>query len=71
MGISTFTSKEFIFFAGYLRLAMDDTVDGRWNQTLAVLLSNPRTPQISMLSLGCAVESGGQTNQTLNKEEVR
>ena len=30
----------------------------------------PPHPQISMLSLGCAVGSGGQKNQTLNAEEV-
>ena len=41
------------------------TVDGRLNQTLAVLLS-PLHPPISMLPWAC----GGQQNQTLNAEEI-
>ena len=35
------------------------TVDGRWNQTPAVL-SSPLQPQISLLPLGCAFGAGGQ-----------
>ena len=31
----------------------------------------PPHPQISMLSLGSALGSGGQKNQTLNTEEAR
>ena len=45
------------------------TVDGRWNQTLAVLLL-PRHPQISMLLLGCALATGGQKNQTLTQRKL-
>ena len=35
------------------------------------IVVNPRAPKILMLSLGCALGTGGQKNQTLNAEEVR
>ena len=42
------------------------TVDGLWNTTLAVL-SSPPHPQISMLSLGCALGCGGQRISNLER----
>ena len=42
------------------------TVDGLWNTTLAVL-SSPPHPQISMLSLGCALRCGGQRISNLER----